>query len=136
MINTRSQKIENFFNSRSRELALKHVYLMQEIEELPPGTNILIAKKKEAEALEEELRKKLYEALNSDVLPVLPIKSIKAINPKLAKKLTIPFHFELFSSMNTRIDGFKIEAPTKEEAWKEAEKKAKKYPGKTKLKIS
>ena len=36
----------NLQDFNAKELALKHVYLMQEIEELPPGTNILIAKKK------------------------------------------------------------------------------------------
>ncbi len=120
-------------NLNAMQLALSHVYLMQEIEELPPGSNVLLAKKKEAEALEDELRKRLYNCLKGDVFP---IKRIASINPRLAKKLLIPFHFEVFSSMNTKIDKFKIEAVTKEEAWKEAEEKAKKYPGKTKLKIS
>lgn len=120
-------------NLNALQLALSHVYLMQEIEELPPGTNILIAKKKEAEALEDELRKRLYKCVNRNAFP---IKSITAINPKLAKKLLIPFNFEVFSSMKTLIDRFKVEASTKEEAWKEAEEKAKKYPGDVKLKIS
>lgn len=140
--------LEKFFETKG--LALNHAYLMREKEQLPPGKEISVAKKKEIEALEKELRKILYKSLISDVLPVkLPailkkdlefIKhqkiSRKQIEGALKKEVKIPFHFDVFSSMNTKIDRFKVEALTKEEAWKEAEEKAKKYPGKTKLKIS
>lgn len=125
--------MNNLQNFNAKELALKHVYLMQEIEELPPGSNILIAKKKEIEALEDELRKRLYRFVSSDILP---IKTIATISPRLAKKLMIPFHFEVFSSMNTKIDRFKIEALTKKQAWIEAREKARTYPGNIHLKIS
>lgn len=123
--------LEQFIETRS--LALSHAKFMEEKEQLPPGAEISVAKKKEIERLEKKLRKRLYKNLCSDVLP---IKRIASINPKLAKKLLISFHFEVFSSMNTRIDRFKIEAFTKEEAWLEAWKKARAYPGKVNLKIS
>lgn len=130
--------MSNLQGFNALELTLKHCYLMQEIEGLPPGSNILLVKKKEAEALEDELRKRLHKNLNSDVLPANYIATLKSPRkPKPTEKKTmIPFRFEVFSSMKTLIDRFKVEASTKEEAWKEAEEKAKKYPGDVKLKIS
>ena len=138
--------LERFIETKS--LALDHSKLMEEKEQLPPGAEISPAKKKEIERLEKKLRKRLYKSLNSDVLPVFKTaitkKDLEFIDHQeiLRRQMKgdlsskIIFRFDVFSSMNTRVDRFKIEALTKKEAWKEAEKRAEKYPGKTKLKIS
>jgi len=118
----------------ARELASRHAQLMEKIENLPPGTEVSLDKKEKIKALEEELSKRLYENLSSDVLPIVSTFPSKA--KLIERKMMIPFHFEVFSSMNVRVDRFKIEASTKEEAWKEAGKKAREYPGKVNLKIS
>jgi len=115
------------------ELTLKHCYLMQEIEDLPAGSNILKVKTEEAKALEEELRTRLYSLLINSVLPILITTPRKA--KEIEKKIMIPFHFEVFSSLNTRVDRFKVDASTKKEAWIEAKERAKKYPGDITLKI-
>jgi len=54
----------------AKELALKHVYLMQEIEQLPPGTEISPEKRKEIKELEAELKRKLIKNLTGDPFPV------------------------------------------------------------------
>lgn len=137
-------------NLNAMQLTLKHVYLMQEIEQLPPGSNILKVRKEEAGALVKELRSRLHKLLVNSFFPMkLPVilkKDLefiehqkncrKQIEGALKKEVKIPFHFDVLSSLNYKIDRFKVEAPTKEEAWKEAEKKAKGYPGKVNLKIS
>lgn len=124
----------NLSNLTARELASKHAVLMDEIEKLPPGSVISSGKKKKIEAMEKELRKRLYQNLSSDVLPIVITPYSK---PKYSEnEAMITFNFEAFSSLNTKIDRFKVDAPTKVEAWKEARKKAKKYPGDVNLKIS
>jgi hypothetical protein len=121
----------NLKKLNAMQLTFKHALVMQEIEELPAGSNILRVKKKEAVAYEEELRTRLYGLLINSVLPVLITAPKKA-----EKKMMIPFHFEVFSSMNVRVDRFKIDATTKDEAWIKARAKARTYPGKVSLKIS
>jgi len=118
----------------ARQLASRHAQLMEQIENLPPGTGVSFDKKEKIKALEEELLKRLYRNLSSDVLPIVSTFPSKA--KLIERKMMIPFNFEVFSSLNVRVDRFKIEASTKEEAWKEAKKKALKYPGNINLKIS
>ena len=115
----------------ARELTSQHVELMDEIENLPPGTEISPFMKKKKVALEEDLRRRLYSLLLGDVLPIIPMV-IKVIE----KKALIIFHFDVLSELNTLIDRFKINATTKDEAWKEAREKAETYPGQVSLKIS
>lgn len=61
--------LEKFLNTQ--RLALSHAYLMQEIEQLPPGTEISLAKRSEIKELEEELKKKLMRNLIGDPFPVI-----------------------------------------------------------------
>lgn len=123
-----------------RELALHHAWFMDGLEKLPPGTKISPAKEKEKLAYEKELRRRLEDNLIGDVLPVRPtvrqlIDGAKTIRNKPIGAL-IPFNFEVFSEINTRIGRFRIEATSKDEAWKKARKKAAKYQGQASLKIS
>lgn len=120
-------------NSTTYELTLRHARLMNDIEKLPSGSTVTPKKIKEKADLEETLQNKLYSLLIGDVLPIIPT-AIKRIPS--ADKIMITFHFEVFSSLNTKVDRFKIDAPTKTEAWKKARKKAKTYPGSVNLKIS
>lgn len=123
--------MKNLEKFNARELTSKHACLMEDVEQLPPGTEISPEKKRNITALEKELRKRLYNLLNSDVLPVI------ATNAKIIKdKALIAFNFDVISELNTLIDRFKVEAKTKDEAWKIAKKRAKKYPSNVNLKIS
>ena len=68
------------------------------------------------------------------------LEFIKRINQKLAerskaKKLTITFRFEIYSIFNVLIDRFNIEVFTVDEAWLEARRKQRQYPGQTTLKM-
>ncbi|MCK5127894.1 MAG: hypothetical protein KAR42_16675 [candidate division Zixibacteria bacterium] len=122
-----------------RELASKHAWLMDEIEQLPPGTKISPAKKQEIKTLEDELQRRLEDNLMSDVIPVIPTMRDMFSKPKSIEKKIGPlvaFNFEVMSEMNTRIGRFKIEATTKDEAWKKARKKAMVFSGQVSLKIS
>ena len=130
----------------AREIALKHARLRAEIGQLPPGTKAATEKTQEARRLQAELRQRLYSFMTSEVLPVLAITngtimkngSYHTIDTQggSREKGDIVFHFDVFSLLNTRIDRFKVPAPTKEEAWEKARKRAEKYPGQVKLKIS
>lgn len=71
----RSHKLEKFFSSEARKQAFRHALLMQEIEQLPPGTRISEAKKKEIEVLEAKFQQRLHRSLISDVLPVIKTSS-------------------------------------------------------------
>ena len=51
------------------------------------------------------------------------------------KKLTITFHFEVYSTLNVLIDRFNIETLTVDEAWLKARKKQRTYPGNIILKM-
>ncbi|MCK4760393.1 MAG: hypothetical protein KAT69_10120 [Candidatus Aminicenantes bacterium] len=137
---TNLEKFNALEDSHAKELSMKHARIMEEIEQLPPGTEISSAKKKELVALKKELQKILEENLIGDVIPVrLTIREIlstpKSIEEKVIAPL-IPFNFEVFSGINTRIGRFRIEATSKEEAWKKARKKALMYQGQVSLKIS
>lgn len=123
--------MSNLKRFNARELASKHVWLMDDIEKLPPGTATIPGKKKEAQELEADLRQRLYRLMIGDVLPILATAA-----KTLKKKTEILFHFDVFSLLNTRIDRFKVPAPTKEEAWEKARKQALQYPGQVHLKIS
>lgn len=123
--------MSNLEKFNARELASKHVWLMDDIEKLPPGTATIPEKKKEAQELEADLRRRLYRLLQGDVLPILAT-AVKA----LKKKMDILFRFDVFSLLNTRIDRFNVPAPTKEDAWEKARKRALQYPGQVHLKIS
>lgn len=59
---------EEFLNTQS--LALRHANLMQEIEELPPGTKISPIKRSKIKELEKELKKRLIRHLIGDPFPV------------------------------------------------------------------
>ena len=136
----------NDFNGR--ELALKHARLRAEIETLPLGTKATMDMAREAQRLQAELYERLYRYMKSNVLPIkLPAPTKKDLEFIDHQKITreqiegavapkISFNFEVFSSLNTRVDRFKIDAPTKKEAMAKAELRAKKYPGRVKVKIS
>ena len=125
------KKFNTLEGNRSKELALQHARLMETIEDLPPGTEISPEVEKEVRRLEVQLRRRLYRYLKGGVLPILATAA-----KTLKKKTEILFHFDVFSLLNTRIDRFKVPAPTKEEAWEEARKRALQYPGQVHLKIS
>lgn len=126
--------MNNLKKFNARELASKHAWLMDDIEKLPPGTEA-IEKRKEADELQAELRRRLYSlqrySLKDSVLPILT-----TVTKAIVKKGDILFYFDVFSTLNTRIGHFKIPAPTKDEAWIKAREKAKKYSGNVNLKIS
>ena len=125
------EKFNALEGNRSKELALQHARLMEKIEDLPLGTEISPKVEKETRRLEADLRRRLYRLLQGDVLPILA-----TVAKALKKKTEILFHFDVFSLLNTRIDRFKVPAPTKEEAWEKARKQALRYPGQVHLKIS
>lgn len=126
--------MDNLRKFNARELASKHAWLMDEIEKLPPRTETT-EKRKEADELQVELRRRLYSlqrySLKDSVLPILA-----TVAKAIMRKGDILFHFDVFSTLNTRIDHFKIPALTKDEAWIKAREKARKYPGNVNLKIS
>ena len=129
--------MSNHKNFTAYELTLKHARLTDDLEKLPPGAEISSQILKKKIALEKELQCRLYSLLIGDVLPVMPtILDIIGIPKPVEKKAGIIFNFEVLSGLNTRLDRFKIEAFTKDEAWEKAKKKAKKYPGDVNLKIS
>lgn len=132
--------MKNLEKLTAYELALHHAHLMAEIEQQPPGTQISPAKKREIKAIEKKLQGKLYESLIGDVLPIHPtIEDLLSKSKPIEKKALGPlitFHFEAFSAINTRIEEFKIDAISKEEAWKDAREKTKGSPQQINLKIS
>jgi len=140
------EKFNAMEGNRSKELALQHARLMEKVEDLPPGTIVAPEVTAEIKRLEAHLRRRLYRHLKGDVLPILVITNgaitkngpCYTINTQeeLREEGDILFYFDVFSTLNTRIDQFEIPAPTKEEAWLKARKKSKEYPGKVHLKIS
>jgi len=60
--------LEDFIYTKS--LALSHASLMEEIEQLPPGTKLSLAKRSKLEELKVELKKKLIRNLIGDPFPV------------------------------------------------------------------
>lgn len=137
---TNLEKFNALEDSRAKELSMKHARLMEKIEHLPPGTKLCPEIIKEKATLEKELQEILEENLIGDVLPIHPtIKDLISKSKPIEKKADGPlitFHFEAFSAINTRIKKFKVDAITKDEAWKEAREKTKGYPGQVNLKIS
>jgi len=127
-------------NYTARELVSKHACLMDDIEKLPPGTEVSPRKKKELVALEKDLQRRLHSLLIGNVLPIRPMIAEISSKPKAMEKKTegplISFHFEAFSAFNTLIKCFKIDATSKKEAWQKARKKTKDYPGQVNLKVS
>jgi len=68
---TNLEKFNALRENRVKELSMKHARIMEEIEQLPPGTEISPGKKKELAAFEKELQRILEENLIGDVLPIL-----------------------------------------------------------------
>jgi len=121
---------------------------MEKVEGLPPGTIIAPEVTAEIKKLQAELYERLKRYMKGNPLRVhIPAPTKKELEFIKHKKITreqieeavalkIIFHFSVFSSLNVRIGQFKVEAFTKEEAWLEARKKSREYPGKVTLKIS
>lgn len=142
------KKFNAMEGNRSKELAMQHARLIEKTEQLPPGTVVAPEVTAEIKRLQAELYERLYSYMRGQVLPVLvPAPSKRDLefidHQKIVRKQIegplppqIPFNFEVFSSVNTRIDRFKVPAATKAEAWKEAREREKKYPGRVKIKIS
>lgn len=80
--------MNNLEKFNARELTSKHAWLMDEIEKLPPGTEISPVKKKEALELQADLRRRLYLLLKGGVLPILAIatKAVKKEEPTLGRQ--------------------------------------------------
>ncbi|MCK4646646.1 MAG: hypothetical protein KAU46_10365 [Candidatus Aminicenantes bacterium] len=137
---TNLEKFNALKESRAKELSMKHARIMEEIEQLPPGTEISPKKKKELATFEKELQEILEGKLIGDVLPIRPtIRDLISKSKPIEKKADGPlitFHFEAFSAINTRIKKFKIDATSKNEAWEMAREKTKNHPGQINLKIS
>lgn len=128
------KKFNAMEGNQSKELALQHARLMEKVEDLPPGTVVAPEVCAKIERLQAELRNRLRYLLVNNAAPIFITASGETEG--IQKELMIPFHFDVFSSMNVKIDKFKIEAPTKDKAWLKAREKSREYPGKVKLKIS
>ena len=137
---TNLEKFNALRDSRAKELSMKHARIMEEVEQLPPGTEISPEKKKELAALERDLQEILEKSLIGDMIPVRPMirDLIGKSNPIKKKAIAplIPFNFEVYSEIKTRIGKFRIEATSKQKAMKEARKKAALYQGQVSIKIS
>lgn len=142
------KKFSAMEGNQSKELTLQHARLMEKVEDLPPGTVVSPEVCAEIKRLQTDLYKRLYRYMKSNILPIkVPAPSKKDLefieHQEICQKqieeavgLKISFNFEVFSSLNTRIDKFKIEATTKKKAMVEAQTRADKYPGRVKIKIS
>lgn len=63
--------MSNLRNFTARELTSKHACLMDDVEKLPPGTQISPKKVREIKAFEQELQHRLYSLMIGNVFPVI-----------------------------------------------------------------